>query len=168
MRLTGKKAERYLRRSYTAVDGLWFVKVEEKFGFRTALTIDREVWKVMPKIQARTLAALAGVKDRNIRTLASCFAEKLMMDGFTFTSKREKDGFSVSVTACPWFEALRKSGRERVAGRIGSAICTTEYGVWAAEFNNAAEFGLVSQICKGDRRCLFKFRSRKTFKRNEI
>ena len=39
----------YLRRSYTAVDGLWFVKLEERFGFDTALQIDQEVWLVAAK-----------------------------------------------------------------------------------------------------------------------
>ena len=32
-----KQTVEYLRRSYSAVDGLWFMKVEEKRGFEEAL-----------------------------------------------------------------------------------------------------------------------------------
>ena len=51
--LTNKDRAEYYNRSYKAVDGLWFVKAEEQFDFDTALELDKEVWKVMPKIQAR-------------------------------------------------------------------------------------------------------------------
>ena len=45
----------YLLRSCAAVNGLWFMKVEEKYGFDAALDLDAAVWAVMPKIQARQL-----------------------------------------------------------------------------------------------------------------
>jgi len=48
----------YFRLSYTAVDGLWFMKVEERMGFEQALQIDEAVWAVLPKIQARALKAM--------------------------------------------------------------------------------------------------------------
>ena len=40
----------YLRRSYQAVDGLWFMKVEEALGFEAALEADRRVWEILAKI----------------------------------------------------------------------------------------------------------------------
>ena len=49
-----EKAE-YYHRCYKAVDGLWFVKTEERFDFTTALDLDNKVWQVMPRIQARFL-----------------------------------------------------------------------------------------------------------------
>ena len=48
------KAE-YYHRCYKTVDGLWFVKTEQMYDFDSALEIDREVWNIMPKIQARFL-----------------------------------------------------------------------------------------------------------------
>ncbi len=53
--LTNKEIMQYLYQCYVKVDGLWFLKVEEQFGFDKALEIDAEVWKVVPKIQARFL-----------------------------------------------------------------------------------------------------------------
>ena len=41
--LTDKQIAAYFHRSYTAADGLWFMKVEEKCGFDTALEIDDQV-----------------------------------------------------------------------------------------------------------------------------
>ena len=60
-RFTDKDRAEYFHRSYKTVDGLWFVKTEEQFDFNTALDLDREVWKVMPKIQARFLKKKFGV-----------------------------------------------------------------------------------------------------------
>jgi len=56
--LTYKQIAAYFHRSYAAADGLWFMKVEEKCGFETALEIDDQVWKVLPKIQARMLKSM--------------------------------------------------------------------------------------------------------------
>ncbi len=53
--LNDKQIAEFFRRSYTAVDGLWFVKAEETCGFDAALDLDDEVWKIFPKVQARML-----------------------------------------------------------------------------------------------------------------
>ncbi len=51
----------YLRRSYTAVDGLWFVMVEEAHDFDHALALDERVWQILPKIQARKAREVLGI-----------------------------------------------------------------------------------------------------------
>ena len=48
----------YFHRSFKTVDGLWFAKVGDSYGFEVALRTDEEVWKVLPKIQARMLKAM--------------------------------------------------------------------------------------------------------------
>ena len=53
----------YFLRSYRAIDGLWFMKVEEQYGFDRALEIDNEVWKVMPKIQARMIKSMLNLNN---------------------------------------------------------------------------------------------------------
>ena len=53
--LTDVQIAEYYHRSFSVVDGLWFMKIEERYGFEAALDIDSEVWKVVPKIQARKL-----------------------------------------------------------------------------------------------------------------
>ena len=64
----------YFNRSYKAVDGLWFMKVEEKYGFDSALELDNEVWKVMPKIQARMIKSFLGLENGSDALLKeSCY-----------------------------------------------------------------------------------------------
>ena len=43
MKLSNEQIIKYFKRSFSAVDGLWFVKVEEANGFDTALETDRQV-----------------------------------------------------------------------------------------------------------------------------
>ena len=59
--LTDKQAALYFHRCYVAADGLWFMKAEEKHGLVAALEVDEQVWKVLPKIQARMLKAMLHV-----------------------------------------------------------------------------------------------------------
>ena len=61
-KLSSQQVAEYFSRSYRAVDGLWFMKVEEKLGFDAALELDNEVWKVMPKIQARMIKQFLGAR----------------------------------------------------------------------------------------------------------
>ena len=87
MELTDKEIAEYLHRCYTTADGLWFVKVEEKYGFDIALDIDKEVWKIMPKIQSRFLKNKLR-KDRGLDALLECFSVKLKLDGFEFKTEK--------------------------------------------------------------------------------
>ena len=84
--LTDQQKAEYYQRSYTAVDGLWFIKAEDKHGFDDALDLDTEVWRVMPKIQARKLKAFTGL-EQGLDALAECCSAKLRLDGFAFTEK---------------------------------------------------------------------------------
>jgi len=153
-----KQLERYLRRSYSAVDGLWFVKVEEKYGFEAALDIDREVWKVMAKIQSRALKPILAGPAGEIPDFRKAFSAKLKLDGFVFgTRALKRGGFTVTVRTCPWHDTLVKAGRQAYAEKIGAAICGSEYAVWAREFGDSHVLELKSRICKGDRICSIIF-----------
>ncbi|MBN2467555.1 MAG: L-2-amino-thiazoline-4-carboxylic acid hydrolase [Deltaproteobacteria bacterium] len=158
MNLTSEQIIDYLHRSYTAVDGLWFMKVEDEYGFDRALEIDAEVWKIFPKIQARKLKELTGLEN-GIDDLYECFTLKLSLDQLQYTAAKDADGngFTVSITQCPWLDLLRKSQREHLAGKVGSRICTTEYSTWAAEFGPRIHFQLQSQICENADCCRLRF-----------
>ncbi len=47
--LTEKQISEYYKRSYTAVDGLWFMKAEERYGFDTALDMTTKSGRSCPK-----------------------------------------------------------------------------------------------------------------------
>jgi hypothetical protein len=155
--LSEKQIAEFFHRSYTAVDGLWFMKVEEKYGFDVALDIDDEVWKVLPKIQARLLKSMVKLTN-GLDAFLECFATKLAVEGFEFeVEKHSKNGLMISISRCPWHDFLVRSGREALSGKIGARICSTEYSTWAAEFGRM-QFDSKSRICEGAERCVIEFR----------
>ena len=158
MKLTAQQINQYLHRSYTAVDGLWFMKVEQQFDFETALEIDEQVWQIVPKIQARQLKELTGCKN-GLEGLYECFTTKLELDCTEFESEKEPDGkgFTIIIKHCHWLELLRKSQREHLAEKIGSRICNAEYATWAGEFGSNIRFELQSQLCKNAGCCRLRF-----------
>jgi hypothetical protein len=157
MELSQEQTAEFFRRSYAAIDGLWFMKLEERYGFDAALDIDDEVWKVFPKIQARALKGmlkLTGGED----AFMECFATKLGVEGFAFqVERRSPDGLRISINRCPWHDSMVKSGREALSGKIGARICDTEYSTWVAEFDERLRFTSVSRICQGAQRCVLEF-----------
>jgi len=134
------------------------MKIEERYGFDTALEIDNEVWKVIPKIQARMLKSMSGT-DSGINALLEAFETKLTLEDFTFEIEKSDDnnGFKIYISKCPWYDLMVKSGREHLAEKVGSVICTTEYSVWASEFGDTIRFEMEGKLCGGKKRCVLNF-----------
>lgn len=148
----------YLRRSFTAVDGLWFVKVEEAYGFDAALDIDQRVWEVMGKIQARAARKALGVEAKTLAALEQCLSLKMQVEDFEAEfNKPDENHLEVSLKVCPWVELLKKSGRLHLAETIAGRICTAEYTEWAKEFGAKLELSLSQTLCGGSGCCRIGF-----------
>jgi len=159
IQLTPQQIAEYFQRSYTTVDGLWFMKVEGKYGFEAALDIDNEVWEVFPKIQARLLKSLGKTGD-GIDALFECLTTRLNLEGFEFKAgKSGRGGFKITINECPWHNLMIKSGREKLSGKVGTLVCNTEYSIWASEFGENIRFELKQQICQGSQSCILQFKS---------
>jgi hypothetical protein len=155
-KLSSQQVADYFNRSYKAVDGLWFMKVEEKYGFDAALELDNEVWKVMPKIQARMIQSFLGLENGSEALLES-LVTKLELEGFKFKAEKTAKGFRIIITGCPWHNLMIKSGRKDLSGIIGETICSTEYQVWVSEIAKTMKFKLKSQKCKESQQCILDF-----------
>jgi len=171
--LNSRQVKEYLQNSYTKVDGLWFLKIEEQFGFEKALDIDLEIWKVMPKIQARYLKSVPEIKEiaDSFDMFFECLKIKMKLDNFKIKAARSKQkksaNFSsafkennvitVTVNNCPWHNLMIKSGRENLSEKIGKVICQNEYSIFASEFDKNIKFELGERICKGAAYCKFVF-----------
>jgi len=151
----------YFRRSYSSVDGLWFMKVEEEDGFDKALELDEKVWQVMPKIQARAMKTFLGKKS-GLDALRECFETKLSLDGFVYSVTADETSFTVRISHCPWYDKLVKSKREHFGDKIANRICKAEYAGWAAEFGCAFMFNRPGRICSGCTDCELKFQGKKS------
>jgi hypothetical protein len=154
--LRNKQIAEYFHRSYKVVDGLWFMKVEEKYGFDTALQIDKEVWKVMPKIQARMIKSMQKIGEGEIALLKS-LETKLSLEGFKFKVEQDEMGFRIQVRDCPWHNLIVRSGREQISAKVGTTICNIEYSIWASEFDKSMQFRLTAQKCNGSELCVLNF-----------
>ncbi|MEX2751730.1 MAG: DUF6125 family protein, partial [Candidatus Freyarchaeota archaeon] len=51
------------------VDGLYFLGIEESFGTDAATNIDRNCWSSLAKMEARDLAEILELKNRNLGSL---------------------------------------------------------------------------------------------------
>ena len=170
--LTDEQKMEYFRRSYTAVDGLWFMKVEEKLGIEEALQLDEAVWKILPKIQARTLKGMMHLPG-GLAGLEQALSARLALEGFEFIMEPREDGLAVIVKRCPWHDIMIKSGRGALSERVSDIICRVENSVWASEFceekgtpgevevgeGEGQEIGFLREerICRGEERCVLRF-----------
>lgn len=152
--LDDRTISEYLRRSYFAVDGLWFMKIEETLAFDEALRLDVEVWRILGKIQARKARELLGIEGGTVADLFAALQLKWAAEEYASRIvSQTPNRIEVEITACPWIELLRKSGREEWAGRVADAICNTEYAAWAREFDPGITITLPGRMCDGCATC---------------
>lgn len=144
----------YLRRSYTAVDGLWFMKVEERLDFDEALLLDVAVWKVVAKIQARKACELLGLKGETLPELVAALELKFAAEQYAYrVARQDATRAEIEIEVCPWMAMMEKSGRMHLADRVANAICGTEYEAWATEFGGGIQSAVRERRCNGARVC---------------
>lgn len=80
LQLSDKRVADSFRPSCIVVDGLCFMKAEEKQGFEAALDLNDEVWKVPPKIQVRLLKSISDMTS-GMDALLESYTTKLALEG---------------------------------------------------------------------------------------
>ena len=148
----------YLRRSYFAVDGLWFVKTEELFSRDDALRLDEQVWQILAKIQARKAKELLKIEGGSLADLALALWLKFAAEGYEYrVAERTSRILRIHVHVCPWLEVLKKAGRMSGAAEICDRICGREGVIWAREFSPDIEFCLETKMPDGAPVCNLLF-----------
>lgn len=151
----------YLRKCFVSVDGLWFMKIEEDADFKKALEIDIAVWKVLPKIEARTIQELLSL-GRGIEALHAGLGFKLAAELYSHAlSPVREDVFTLDVHDCPWVKHIKKAGRAHFIERIAASICPAEYGAFTAEFGKSISIEHQHGDCAQHGRCRFVFHAKK-------
>ena len=148
----------YFKKCFLAVDGLWFMMLEKTDSVDKALEVDRRVWEILPKIQARKIKELLKVETATEEDLISALRFKLDAEDFVSEIWKKDSQINVIIKKCPWFTLLKKSNREHLAERLGVAICSVEYGIFAREFRKDVDFEVMSRQCSGDEVCSFVFK----------
>jgi hypothetical protein len=144
----------YLRRSYLAIDGLWFMKTEERLDFDEALLLDVAVWKIMAKIQARKACELLKLDGKTLSDLLAALELKFSAEQYTYAIKDHNSEYAeVEISGCPWMTMMERSGRMHLADRVANAICGVEYEAWAKEFSPTITTVVQERRCNGAALC---------------
>ncbi|HUV04190.1 MAG TPA: DUF6125 family protein [Armatimonadota bacterium] len=148
----------FLRRSYFAVDGLWFVCIEDEHSFEEAMRLDEQVWEILPKIQARNARELLKIGGGTLADLALGLWLKFAAEGYDHrVVERTPDILRISIRECPWLKILDKAGRMSKAAEICDSICTRDFSTWAAQFSPGIKFSLESKLSEGAPACELVF-----------
>ena len=156
-RFSDRNLKEYFKRCFFAVDGLWFVSTEENMGFEKALELDRQVWAILPKIQARKIRELLSLTGRTSEDLRTALEFKFKAEEYGYQAASADGELEFRLTDCPWLKLLRQSGREDLAPLIGKTICGIEYAVWAKEFGVRYHNNLEDRLCIDGKFCLLRF-----------
>lgn len=150
----------YLRRSYFAVDGLWFMMIEDEFSFDKAMEEDEKVWRVLPKIQARMAKKLLEIDGNDLLDFLKAIKVKLEAEEYSYRINiSEENHVQIAINKCPWYDILKKANREHIASRIADSVCFLEFQVWLSEFDNNYTVSFESRCCTGNSECLLNFHS---------
>lgn len=148
----------FLRRSYFAVDGLWFVRVEQEHSYDEALRLDEQVWEILPKIQARKACELLHIQGSALADLALALNLKFIAEGYDYrVMEQVHDTLRIGISACPWLAILQKSGRMSKAVEVCDRVCTRDFSGWAAEFSEGIAFSLPKKLPDGASVCELVF-----------
>jgi len=154
MKNDDKIKNQYFKRSYFALDGLWFVMVEKSFSLKEALKIDEKVWRILPRIQAREVKKLLNLKEDTFQNFLRALKVKLEAEDYQYEQKLREKELTLSIKKCPWYEIIKKSQREYV---LPNNICQIDFQTWVEEFHLNLKVQINSCICGGDTNCEIYF-----------
>lgn len=162
MDITPEQLEELRLGALTAIDGLWFLEAERKYGFEAALELDLEVWKryglVLLKRLSRMLAVDVGPDSRpELETVNSLMETICRIDG-TVCDGKVVDGEEIlfRVDRCSWWDNLRRSGRESHVPC--EDIDNTIFRHWLESIDPGIEFVITHSRPRGDDFCQWSIR----------
>lgn len=150
----------YFKRGYQSVDGFWFLMAEQDLGMEAALRLDRDVWRIMPKILARKTMELLDLPRRELRSLSLSLGFKFDAEGYEIKSHvMREDLLEIQITGCPWRRAIIKSDNFSLLPRVAEEVCTVVYETWAGEFLDSFKMEMNPKICTGGDFCCIRVRA---------
>ncbi len=117
-------------KNWLAMDGLWFLAVEERFGLEAAIALDRAVWERFSPIEARRI-----LRRREIASGGGlpALAEALQYRLYARINEQEirwtdRGTLLLQVNTCRVHEARNRDGRPPFPCR---SVGLVEYGTFA-------------------------------------
>nr|MDO8112259.1 DUF6125 family protein [Candidatus Sigynarchaeota archaeon] len=123
---------------FQILDGLWFMKTEEQFGFDKALQIDRDVWKIFGQKEAQRLVKYyqdKGILKKNdspVKALEMLLVKSLFNKTLKFHIEKTGEELFFWVDDCKTLAGMKKVGRpETQASTVCYEIGFTFYDSFA-------------------------------------
>ena len=141
-----------IRSALTAIDGLWFLEVENKFGFDKAFELDLKVWARYGPIMIKRIKKVLKVEDNNLEAFIQVFRVMSKIEGSKFIIKEKSPKEVImQVQYCPWWENLKRANREKL---VRCDIVDKEIlPEWATSFNPKMDFKLIKSLPAGHDTC---------------
>jgi hypothetical protein len=146
----------------TAIDGLWFMAAENKFGFEGALELDVDVWKRYGKVMLSRACRLLDIElDKggpvDLETVNRLLEVLCAIDGTECSSEVTSPSSSLfSVNRCTWWENLKKAGREEDVPC--ELVDDSTFEAWLAEVDPSLKMEITHSLPRGDDRCTWVIR----------
>ncbi|MBN1289227.1 MAG: L-2-amino-thiazoline-4-carboxylic acid hydrolase [Actinobacteria bacterium] len=100
----------------TAMDGVWFMAVEEKYGLEAALELDVKAWKNYGMAIFKRSAGMLGIKldpgsPPGMEKIGLLFETLCRVDGTESETTFNGNTCSFRILRCAWWDNLVRSGR---------------------------------------------------------
>lgn len=144
-----------LEKAFTALDGLWFLGVEEDFGFDVALKVDLYVWRRFGQVLIRRMKKMWN-KETLSRKEMLHFLDILYVFGHLKIDRVIEKGNSYTyiVDQCPWWDNLKRSGRDKL---IPCHIVDIEmFKAWLEMLDPQAQVEFQASLPEGQDKCQWK------------
>ncbi|MBA7657680.1 hypothetical protein ES703_65620 [subsurface metagenome] len=108
---------------YAALDGLWFLSVEEEYGHDVATKLDVKVWESLVPREAERIGNVRKIAGGGIEAVIEAFKLRPTFLTKEYKVIREKNRAIVRVTKCRSLDAMERDKREvssciRVLGSV--------------------------------------------------
>lgn len=140
----------------TAIDGLWFMEVEKRFGFEAALDLDLEVWKAYGRVLLKRLARMKGIaigdgRPMDLETVNFLLETLCRVDGTECEGEVGERAIVFRVLRCSWWDNLSRSGRENHVPC--EFVDNTIFRDWLQAVDPGLAFEITRSLPRGDAHC---------------
>ena len=145
----------------TAVDGLWFMAVEKRCGFDTALELDLEVWKDYGRVLLKRISRMLGLSidpsnPPDLATINFLLEAVCHIDGTRCEGEVREGEIVFRVSRCTWWENLSRAGRESHVPC--EFVDNTIFRDWLLAIDPTVSFEITHSLPRGDDHCEWTIR----------
>lgn len=156
MHVTPQDLQELRKGALTAIDGLWFMAVERKYGFDAALEADLEVWRQYGRVMLKRLARLLGLtldpsEPPDLETVNMLMETLCHVDGTQCAGEVSDGQILFRVHRCSWWDNLNRAGREdHVPCEF---VDNTIFRDWLLALDPEMSFEITRSLPRGDDHC---------------